>query len=197
MSRRPLFRAVNSSSSGEFQKSLRYGLQSVLARLGVPGILGVGLLVFCAMIWGSALWKLTKEQAEIEAELRTPMPLEDRSRIDDLQAQLTAFQAVLPEKSQIAALVGQIHAYADASSVRLSSTEFHLAEPTLSSASAMPAFVVTLDTTASHEASVKFINSVLAQMPNIALEGLAVKRTKLADSVLETQLRFRLFVRTP
>lgn len=180
-----------------WQKRLRYGVQAILARLGIPGVVGLGLAAFCAMIWGSAIVKLWDGCAEIEAELQALPPAADQQRAEAQRAELAAFQAALPDKSQIAILIGQVHGHAEAGGIRLTNVEFHSAEPTASAAPALPAFVVTVDTTAPHEATVKFINNVLAQMPNTALEALTFKRGKLADTALETQLRFRLYVRAP
>lgn len=197
MNWRFLKRSAAEASVPVWPKRLRYGAQAILARLGVPGVLGVGLVAFCAMIWGSAIVKLSAERAGIEAELQTALPATDLQRAEAQRAELAAYQAALPDKSQIATLIGQLHGHAEAAGVRLANTEFHPAGSETGTVPAVPSFVLTLDTAAPHEATVKFVNAVLAQMPNTALEALTLKRGKLADTALETQLRFRLYVRMP
>lgn len=179
-----------------WRKHLLYRAQSMLQYLGPPGVLGIGLIAFCTMIWGTAILNQSTERKAIEEALHAiTTPVVDPQRTVRQQTELAAFYAALPNKSQLAILVGQLHTHAETVGIRFTHTDFHVAEPDKDAVAAVPAVIVTLDMNANHEQTVQFVNRVLAELPNAALEAIALKRNKLADTTLETQLRFRFFVR--
>ena len=179
-----------------WRKRLLYRAQSTLQHLGTPGVLGIGLIAFCATIWGTAILNQSAEKRAIEEALHAiTTPATDPQRTVWQQTELAAFYTALPNSTQLAILLGQLHTHAETVGIRFTHTEFYFVEPAEAAVAAVPAVIVTLDMNANHEQTVQFVNRVLAELPNAALEAITLKRNKLADTALDTQLRFRFFVR--
>lgn len=187
-------------SQAVVNQRLTYMLNKVLRQLGLPGVFALALLVFCATTWVATISGLQNQLLAIEGENR-PSTVEDgfseQQRMQQA-ADLAAYRETLPETPKPAILLGQIHGYAEQSGLRPNNTEFQIVAGDIrEKPSQLASVVVTLEATSGHETLIKFINTVLTEMPNSALEAISLKRGKLTDTVLETQVRLRFFVKTP
>lgn len=187
-------------SQAVVNQRLTYMLNKVLRQLGLPGVLALALLVFCATTWVATISGLQNQLLAIEGENR-PSTVEDGfSEQQSMQqaADLAAYREILSETPKPAILLGQIHGYAEQSGLRPNNTDFQIFTRDIrEKPSQLASVVVTLEATSGYETLIKFINTVLTEMPNSALEEISLKRGKLTDTLLETQVRLRFFVKTP
>jgi hypothetical protein len=165
--------------------------------LGPVGVGAIGSLGVCLAVWGTAIVDLQKRtdllNAQRLSEAKVSEP--DLNQSQEQVAELAVFHDVLTDQSRLAILIGQLHGLAEGIGLRLSASEFALPNNSDVTTSVMPTIIVTLESNASHDAIIKFVNLVLTNMPNAALDSISMKRAKLVDSVWETKLRFRFYVK--
>lgn len=179
---------------------LTYALHKALRALGFPGVLALILLVLCATTWATTISGLQKQLLAIEGTSLEPAIEEELSEQQRAQqaSELAAYRDTLPETAKPAILLGKIHGHAEQSGLRPTNTDFQIVtSDTREKPSQLASVVITVDAASSHETLIKFINTVLSELPNSALETISLKRGKLTDTTLETQVRFRFFLRTP
>ena len=179
----------------DWRKRLRFHSHRLMWWLGIPGVVGVGLIAGSLALWISVIMPLSAQRAHIEATQDARS--ETRPPIDtSLQSSaLSTYLAALPKSSQLVAQIGLLHTHAEANGIHLSDTEHHVDDGEPTSLGSLSSTVVTLKAKASPEAASAVVNHVLAEMPNSALEAFAVERGNSGETGTEIRLRIRLYMR--
>jgi hypothetical protein len=174
---------------------VRYRLEALLRRLGVAGVVGLGVLLACAGFYVSALAPLEREAAAQRLALerlkaRTPhRPIAAGGRADELRR----FYAVFPDAAGLTDELERLHALARRTGLDLSQGEYRLERR----ASGLWAYRVTLPARGNYAQFRDFVGSVLKNMPIASLDALRFERKKAADTTLDGQLRLTIYARPP
>jgi hypothetical protein len=170
-------------------------LNAIVGRLGVAGVLGVGVLLACGGFYISAL---LPAQEEIRAQrlalerlrARTPyQPVAASGRADELRR----FYNLFPPADALTGELERLHRSARAARLELAQGEYRLERRP----SGLWAYRVTLPVRGSYPQLREFLSAVLKDMPVASIEGLRFERKKAAEAQLEAQVRLTLYARPP
>ena len=165
-------------------------LRRILDALGLAGVVGVGVLLFCLPFYFSAL---APAQAEVKrrnaAAVRQPtQPLQ---RGDDWSADLERFYSRFPRVERLPSELDALYAHAKVSKVQLLQGEYRME----SRGAALAAYRVTLPVRGSYPQLRQFVGRVLKDMPTTSLDAVRFERKKAADAQLEAQVRLTIYLR--
>lgn len=160
-------------------------LRRLLEALGPAGIAGVGVLVFCAAFYFSALAPSLKEAQRRGAPAK-PAPAGDEGA-----AELERFYSRFPRVDRLPGELDALYAHAKVANVQLLQGEYRM-DP---GSGALAAYHVTLPVRASYPQLRQFVGRVLTDMPTASLDALRFERKKAADAQLEAQVRLTLYLR--
>jgi len=172
---------------------MRSRLNALLRQLGIPGVLGIGVLLACAGFWLSALKPLQQELAAQRSAIerlgaRTPyQPVSAGGRADELQR----FQNLFPAAAQLTGELERLHGLARDARLELAQGEYRLERRD----AGLWSYRVTLPVRGSYAQLRDFLAAVLKDMPIVSIEALRFERKKAADTQLEAQVRFSVHVR--
>lgn len=172
---------------------MRSRLNALLRRLGVAGVLGIGVLLACGGFWISALKPLEKEVAAQRLALerlraRTPyQPVASGGRAEELRR----FYNLFPPGANLTAELERLHRFARAARLELAQGEYRLERRP----AGLWAYRVTLPVRGGYPQVRNFLSAVLKDMPTASIEAVRFERKKAGDAQLEAQLRLTLYVR--
>jgi hypothetical protein len=172
---------------------MRARLNALLRRLGVAGVLGIGVLLACGAFWVSALKPLQEEAAAQRLALerlraRTPyQPVSSAGRAEELRR----FYNLFPPGADLTGELERLHRLARAARLELAQGEYRLERR----AAGLWSYRVTLPVRGSYPQVRDFLSAVLKDMPTASIEALRFERKKAADAQLEAQLRLTLYAR--
>jgi hypothetical protein len=172
---------------------VRARLSTWLRRLGVAGVLGIGVLLACAGFWVSALKPVQEELVAQRAALerlraRSPYPpVSTGGRAEELRR----FHNLFPSVEQLTGEVERLHGLARAARLELAQGEYRLERR----AAGLWSYRVTLPVRGSYVQLRAFLSAVLKDMPTASIEALGFERKRAADAQLEAQVRITLHVR--
>lgn len=163
---------------------------AAIERLGVPGIIGAGLLLFCVSFYFGATAPARSELADLRAEkdrLVAAAALAGRLRADAAPAQ------ALPPSAEAPELLKRLDALAAKHGVTVARTSYQ---------------VKTLDGTRRFEADVPlkaaypllrgYLRDVLALSPTASLDDLRLQRSQATDPAIDAEVRLSFgFAATP
>jgi len=162
-------------------------------RLGIAGVLGIGVLIFCATFYLSALRPAQHELAARQSaaagtsamQSALPQPL---ARTTDPLAELhSRFPALAALPSQ----VERLHRIARSSGLQLQQAAYRLEVPP----AGLVAYHVSLPARGEYRALRTFLGAVLKEMPVVAIDRVGFERKKPGDAQLEANIQLTLFFR--
>ena len=168
-------------------------LNTLLNRLGISGVLGLGVLIACAGFYVSALAPAEEEARAQRVALermraRTPFqPVAASGRAEDLRR----FYNLFPPASGLTNDLERLHRLARSAGLELAQGEYRLERRP----AGLWAYRVTLPVRGGYPQLRDFVDAVLKEMPIASLEALRFERKKAADTELEAQLRLTLHLR--
>jgi hypothetical protein len=168
-------------------------LNTLLNRLGISGVLGLGVLTACAGFYVSALAPAEEEARAQRVALermraRTPFqPVAASGRAEDLRR----FYNLFPPASGLTNDLERLHRLARSAGLELAQGEYRLERRP----AGLWAYRVTLPVRGGYPQLRDFVDAVLKEMPIASLEALRFERKKAADTELEAQLRLTLHLR--
>lgn len=160
-------------------------------RLGLPGVLAIGIVVFCAALHFSVGRSLRMEVIGLEAEQaaqRAASAKHARRGPQDLDAMLRE----LPKEAELANHLARIHQMARKQGVILQRGSF---EFSAESHGRIGRQQMTFQTHAPYSAVRHFLRETLAAMPALALEDVAINRSQAEPDDIEATLRFSILLR--
>jgi hypothetical protein len=167
-------------------------LRAWLRALGIPGIVGLGILLSCMTLYLSSVRPAERElqarrAAFEQARVRSPLQTVSAPRGDDLRRFYSAFPTLdrLPDELE------RLYGLARAARLDLYQGEYRLEQR----GAGLASYRITLPMRGGYPAVREFLANTLTQMPYAAVDGLRFERKKVGDTQLEAQVRITLFFR--
>jgi type II secretion system (T2SS) protein M len=170
-------------------------LNAALARLGAPGVLGIGVAFACAGFWLSALQpmqqELTMQRLALERlHARNPyQPVSSGGRAEELRR----FHNLFPPAQELTDQLERLHGLARRAGLDPARGEYRLERR----AAGLWAYRVTLPVRGSYPQLRDFIGALLKEMPIASIDALRFERKQAAQTELDAQVRVTLYLRPP
>lgn len=174
----------------------RWLLQRAMGSLGLPGWVGLALALACATLWFAQIAPLQREATRLAADIgrleqRLAAQTVDPTADTTPQDQLDAFARRFAGEKGIAPALARLHAMARKRGVQIDQAEFKLAseanEP-------LARYTIVLPVKADYRSLRHFTRDALRELPGLALEEVNLRRGEAKSPLLESQLRFVLFL---
>ena len=168
-------------------------VESWLRALGVAGVLGIGVLIACALFYFSALRPAESELAarkEAAEQLRNREPVRTVSadpRVEELQR----FYALFPPLRQLTDELEGVYALARDAKLSLVQGEYRLEQQ-----GAGPArYTIALPVRGTYAQVRAFVAAVLKEKPTASVDALRFERKNVSENQIEAQVRLTLYFR--
>jgi len=174
-------------------KNFGAALARMLARLGAPGVVGAGLLVFLAALYVSSVRPERARLEELQQELSQAArhKAEDAARPQSGAEKLALFYGAFPDAAELPNLLGKIFVAAKDQGLRLEQGEYRVVG---GADSALTRFQITLPVRGSYPQIRKFVDAALEQVPTLALDSIHFERQKVADATVEAKIRLVVYL---
>lgn len=166
-------------------------INAVLRRLGMAGILGLGVQLFCVPFYVSGLRPLQREiaaQRDVAERLRARGPFRPVAA-EGRDGELRRFHNLFPRVDQLPGELEKLFALARGAGLELQQGEYRLERP----AAGLAAYRVTLPVRGAYPQVQRFVSAVLREIPVASIDALRFERHKAADSQIEAQLRLTIW----
>lgn len=167
---------------------------AAVAALGWPGILGLGLLAFCAAFYASTVGP---GQARL-GELRAEAARQDRKRPPTLDEDpgysreaLNAFYAFFPPGNHLSEQIGKIYRAAQGQALQLERGDYRA---TSDGAGQLTRYQISLPLKGSYTQVRKFVAAVLVDVPHLSLESIQFERQRAGDPAVEARVKFVMYL---
>lgn len=172
--------------------ALVWQLRQWIRRLGVGGLIGIGLLVAALLL----------QSVQVAAARRAVAQQQDR--LDALHRSAAARQAepaphafnplaMLPPTGTAARQIGEIEQLARAHGIDLPRGQYNVSPQT---GTPLARWQLVLPVDAPYPDLHAFLAAALERLPNLTLDELKLKRERIEDTALQAELRMSLFVET-
>jgi hypothetical protein len=166
-------------------------LRRILEALGAPGVIGVGVLVFCLPFYLASVAPAEREVAKRSAAAAKSTRLAGQPvSAPDGAADLERFYRRFPTLDALQSELEAIYAHARASKLQLAQGEYRLEKGV-----GLAAYRVTLPVRGSYAQVRQFVGHVLKDMPTASLDAVRFDRRKAGDAQLEAQVRLTIYLR--
>jgi hypothetical protein len=167
-------------------------LRRFVEQLGTPGVLGIGVLLFCALFYVSGVRPMERElqaqQAVAERlKTRTPLQLVSRDRGEDLRR----FYSLFPTMDQLPRELERVYTMARTANLQVQQGEYRLD----ARGAGLIAYRVTFPIRGTYGQLRQFVDTTLKDMSTVALETLRFERKKAGDAQLDAQVRLTMYFR--
>jgi hypothetical protein len=177
-------------------KLSRLAAAETLRMLGVPGVIGITLLVFSLSYAASALWP-----AKLELDAKREQAASQRERVAQARAgfvdqspagQLRAFYSFLPPQPAAPQWLDRIYAAAEKERIALLRGEYGLViEPE----TGVARYRILFPVKGSYSQIRGFIAGALDAVPALALDDVNFERQKISDGQLDAKIRMTLYLK--
>jgi len=168
-------------------------LHALLRSLGAAGVLGIGVLLFCAPFYLEAVRPIERElqgQHAAAERLRsrgTYRPVSGDARAEELRR----FYALFPPLDQLPAQLERIYGLARGAKLELLQAEYRLERR----GSGLVPYRITLPLRGTYPQVRDFIGTTLQSVPNASIDALRFERKQAGDSQLDAQVRLTVYFR--
>jgi hypothetical protein len=168
-------------------------VQALLGAVGTAGVLGFGVLVFCALSYFTVIAPAERELAAKRgaAERVKAHSRYQRVSIDPRADKLLQFQNFFPSFETLSDQLEQLYSLAHNAKLELRQGEYRLE----ARGSELAAYRITLPVRGSYSEVRGFLSAILAEMPITSIDALRFERKKASESQLEVQLRLTIHFR--
>lgn len=168
-------------------------MKRIIDQLGLAGVLGIGVLLFCATFYFSAL---RPAQEELSARQSAASGAgQAQSALQPVLARsadpLSELHSRFPALDTLPAQVERVHRIARSTGLELRQGDYRLEVPP----AGLVAYRISLPARGEYRALRSFIGAVLKEIPVAAVDRLRFERKKPGDSQLEAQIQLTLFFR--
>jgi hypothetical protein len=166
-------------------------LRRILEALGAPGVIGIGVLVFCLPFYLASVAPAEREVAKRSAAAAKTTRLAGQPvSAPDGAADLERFYRRFPTLDALQSELEAIYAHARASKLQLAQGEYRLEKGV-----GLAAYRVTLPVRGSYAQVRQFVGHLLKDMPTASLDAVRFDRRKAGDAQLEAQVRLTIYLR--
>jgi len=176
---------------------LRHHLFYRMHQLGPMGLLGMGLLLSAVAVWLLVVHTGEQEiQGLIQKVQARQIQLAVKNQVGHIaelskEEKITVFYKKFPVASRVPDLLKNIYEAAEHADLNLETGEYALLH---SESESLARYRVALPVKGSFAQIIKFMDTVLKDMPTIALESANFKRENIDDAVVSAKLVFIIFV---
>lgn len=184
---------VESNQSTIALKLIWY-MRRTLEQLGFPGVVGLGLLVFCAAFYFSALVPLKQEVHSLRAMQAVAQAEQHQKLISVRQqpaGQLDSFYKSFPDVKDAPDALSRLHDAAVLQGVTLAQGEYRFVH---NDSDKLVRYEIALPIKGDYVQLRKFLTRVLVDMPYVSLDEVAFQRQKISDVILDAQVKMTLFL---
>ena len=178
-------------------KRLRWELMNGLRGIGLPGWVALGLALLCAAGWWGVAAPMSEDAGRLDARSAAlERRLSERGAADapkglTAQQQLAEFERRFSDEKSLNTSLARLHAAAKRQGVQLAQAEFKL---TSEAREPLARYTMVLPVKADYRALRRFTRDALHELPGLAMEEVNLRRGDAKSTVLDSQLRFVLFV---
>jgi hypothetical protein len=174
---------------------LRWLARLAVQRLGWQGVAGLGLLIATCVFCAGGIAPLDDRVSELKAQMSLPhKALRDTAnalRAPDPAAELDAFYRAFPGDDALTDLLAKLHGIGEEHGLALQQAEYRAIDergPRLGQ------YRITVPATTTYPQLKHFLAAVLTGMPNLSLDQISLQRRAVADSRVDVQLQFTLYL---
>lgn len=177
---------------------LRRRFAYLMRQLGAGGIVGIGLAVYAAMYYASAI---VPAQAKVEqlqqrvaaSEARAAkLAREGGAAAQGPEARLASFYASFPTRDSVSAWLEKLYGVASTQTLSLENGEYRFLAAT---SGKLGRYEIVLPVKGEYVQIRKFIAEVLREIPVAALEDVRFKRENISSETIEAKIRLVLYLR--
>lgn len=174
--------------------ALRAALLRSLHRAGWAGAVGAGLMAFALAFGYTATADQAQRQAELVAERSRLLKAASGPAADQRPAaeRLAAFYARFPNLAELPARLQELHRLAESHGVVLARADYRASRD---AGTGLQRVTLNLPASGAFDPIYRWLDEILASMPEAALESLSVKREDTAAGEVDVELRLVLFLR--
>jgi hypothetical protein len=167
-------------------------LRYIAEVLGTAGVLGIGVLLFCALFYFSGVRALERElrAQQAAAEQVKVRPTLQHVAARDRAEELRRFYSLFPPLDRLPNELERVYALARGADLQLQQSEYRL-----EARGGLAAYRVTFPARGTYAQLRKFVSATLQEMPVAALDTLRFERKRAGDAMLEAQLRLTIYFR--
>lgn len=179
-------------------RHLWWALKLWVQRLGVAGVVGLGLCAFAVMFYFSAVVILQEEQARVLEELETSQSLAQGGTASSAivprtpAQQLSDFYAVFPPVKAMPEVLRKIIQLADRQNLILRAGKYHVIDD---HTGRLVRYEVSFPIAGPYPNVRQFLRAVLGEIPSAALDKVDVQKNTADDAHAKTTVSFTLFSR--
>jgi len=168
-------------------------VHDALNTLGLSGVIGIGVLIFCIPLYFSAvrpmeLELLAQRAAAERLNTRTPFqPVSSGGRSEELRR----FYGLFPPLQKLPDQLERVYGFARSANLELLQGEYRLELPRVG----MPAYRITLPIRGTYAQIRQFVGTALKDMPSASLDALRFERKRIGDTQIEAQVRMTVYFR--
>lgn len=167
-----------------------------LRRLGLPGILGIGVWVMAVSFYLSAVLPAQQRLDEVRASAALQQRGAQAGRQLDTNArpaaeQLAEFYRVFPDETSSPDWIGRIAAIALDSGISLDQGEY---KPTRDTVGQLTRLQMTLPVRGEYRQIRHFLTATGAALPIVSLEQVQFERQKVGDPEIDARIRLVLYL---
>lgn len=164
-------------------------MRRMVEQLGIGGVLGIGVLLFCATFYFSTLAPAQRDLAERRsAAAGASIAAQTVAHSPD---PLSELHSRFPALNTLTAQVERLHRIGRNSGLQLQQADYRLEVPP----AGLVAYRVSLPVRGEYKALRTFVGAVLKEMPVAAVDRVRFERKKPGDTQLEAQIQLTLFFR--
>ena len=178
-------------------KHLSWTLRFWVQRMGVSGVVGLGLCAFAAMFYLSAVLAMEAEQAQVMEDLETAQA-DAQGLGGDAEAprtpreQLADFYAVFPPAWEMPETVRKLNQLAERHHLVLRAGDYHVTDD---HTGRLVRYDVSFPIAGSYPQVREFLRTVLAEVPSVALDKVDVEKNMTDGAHAKTTVSFSLYSR--
>lgn len=166
--------------------------------VGLPGAVGAAILLASLLFYAAAVLPVAAESASLAREVtaletaRQAAPADGaREKPSDPVRQLAEFYRFFPKSSQAPDDLAKLHALAASHQVQLDQGTYRLLRDR---AGKLSMYEIALPVKGDYPQLRKFMSQALAEIPYLSLDSVSFQRQKAGDTMLESQMKFTLFL---
>ncbi|MDO9052971.1 MAG: hypothetical protein Q7U37_03435 [Gallionella sp.] len=172
-------------------QKLAWYSRRTLEQIGLPGVVGLGLLAFCAIFYLGAIVPTGHEMASLKSAAAAKVPLSQQPDQLSPDRQLTEFYGIFPKLQDKSDALDKLHEAAVAQGVTFAQGEYHLLR---NGADKLARYEIVLPIKSDYLHLRIFLSQALADMPYLSLDSVEFQRQKISDTVLDAQVKMTLFL---
>jgi len=165
--------------------------------VGLPGAVGAGLLAAALLFYAIAVLPVAAESDALGREIaaleaaRAPVAEGVREKPSDPVRQLAEFYRFFPKSSQAPDDLAKLHALAAVHQVQLDQGTYRLVRDRVGK---LLMYEIALPVKGDYPQLRKFMSQALTEIPYLSLDSVSFQRQKAGDTMLESQIKFTLFL---